>query len=329
MNFEEFCDYVKESIYKYLPEDHQDYRIVMHDVNKTNIGKLRAFTMFLPDSIAGPTQYMEPFFDAYKHGVPLEEILAIIAERQIKNERMDPEISKGEIDILSDFKSVKERIMICAVGCEKNSEMLEQVPHKVMGDIAATYRVYLGKDEEMEMSCLIDNMLMKHYGVTAEQLHDLALNNSMKAMPAQILGLNAMIDELTEDGEKAELPDVGMLVVTNKQRCQGAAVVFYPDVFEMMGIPMEQYYIAPSSVHEILLLPKSIVSLEAANEMIKEINECSVELHEVLSDLAHEYDPVSKQLVKGGTLQKNREMEDREAGTHDLPPTIDTPAWCM
>lgn len=329
MNFEEFCDYVKESIYNYLPEDHQDYRIVMQDVNKTNIGKLRAFSMILPGSIAGPTQYMEPFFDAYKHGVPLEEILVVIAERQIKNERMDPGIAKDEIDILADFKSVKDRIMICAVGCEKNREMLEQVPHKVMGDIAVTYRVYLGKDEAMEMSCLIDNTLMNHYGVTADQLHDLALNNSMKAMPVQIMEINAMIEELTEGSEKVELPDIGMLVVTNKQRFHGAAVVFYPDVFEMMGIPMEQHYIALSSVHEIILLPKSLISLEEANEFIKDQNESCVAVHEVLSDLAHEYDPVSKQLVIGGTLNQNREKEEHAIGEYEVTPTIDAPAWCM
>lgn len=330
MNFEEFCSYVKESIYEYLPENHRDYRIVMHDVNKTNIGKLRALTMILPERNAGPTQYMEPFFEAYQKGIPLEEILAVIAERQIKNERVDPGFTEDEIDMISDFNSVKDRIMICAVGCEKNREMLEHVPHKVMGDIAATYRVYIGKGEEMEMSCLIDNRLMKHYGVTAGRLHNLALNNSMKAMPAQILGLNAMIEEFAEDGEKAELPDVGMMVVTNKQRCHGAAVAFYPDIFEMAGIPMEQFYIAPSSVHELMLLPKSMMSLDGANEMIKEINESCVEMHEVLSDLVHEYDPVSRQLVIGGTLlQRNREMEEREAGTHDVLPAMNAPAWCM
>lgn len=329
MNFEEFCDYVKESIYKYLPEDYQNSSIVMHDVNKTNIGKLRAFTIILPGNNAGPVQYMEPFFNAYKQGVPMEDILAVIAEWQIKNESIESGIAKDELGILLDFKSVKDRVMICAVGYEKNRKLLEHTPHKVMGDMAATYQIYLGKENEIEMSCLIRDEIMDYYGLTVDQLHELALNNSMKAMPVQVMGINAMIEELTEGSKEAELPDIGMLVVTNKQRCQGAAVAFYPDMFESLGIPMDQYYIAPSSVHELMLIPKSVISLEKANEMIKEINEYCVDIHEVLSDLAHEYDPVSKQLVIGGTLKQNRKKEEHTIGEDEVTPTMNAPVQSM
>lgn len=314
MSFEEFCNYVKEHILEYFPEEYKDYRVVMNDVYKNNFGKLRSFCVVPHGSIAGPTQYMEPFFDAYKKGLPLDSILHVIADKQIQADCMDFEITKDEIDMLSDFHSIKDRIMLRVVGCEKNQELLEQVPHKVMGDLAATYRIFLTKEEDMEMSCLITNNIMQLYGIDLEQLHNIAVYNSMRAMPVRVSGMGEMVKELEEEFPEGdmelEFEDVGMLVVTNKQKYYGAAVAFYPEVFSMLGVTIDKYYIVPSSVHELLLIPKNETPLEVVNEMIREINEEQVALPEVLSDFAHEYDPVTNQLVIGGTLEQNRDREE-------------------
>ena len=327
MNFDAFCMYVKEHIHEYLPEDHKEYRVRMEDVVKNNVGKLRSFFLKQPGSGSSPVQYMELYYEIYQKGIPLDEILSAIAERQLKLESMKSEITEDMFSILEDFNLVKDRIMIWAVGYTLNREMLESVPHKVMGDIAATYRIYFGRDGELEMSCLLDDRLMRSYGITLDQLHEIAVNNSMHAMPVEITGINTMMREVTGDGKIVLHPVNGMLVATYKQNCHGAAIAFYPDVFEKNGIPIDQYYIAPSSVHEFMLIPKHLITLEGANEMIKEINENYVEADEVLSDLAHEYDPVSKQLVIGGTLERNRTLEVYAIEEPTVLPVSNSPAW--
>ena len=49
-----------------------------------------------------------------------------------------------------------------------------------------------------------------------------------------------------------------MYVLTNSSKIQGAACMFYPHVLEMIGeILKEDFYILPSSIHEVIILPKS------------------------------------------------------------------------
>ena len=115
-----------------------------------------------------------------------------------------------------------------------------------------------------------------------------------------------------------------MLVLTNKQKHQGAATVFYPDVLENLGISIEEYYIIPSSVHELILLPKSVMNPEGLNAMIQEINQYEVPSYDVLSNKAHEYDPVTKKLVIAGTLQRDRGTNEQ---THHME--ADTPKLYM
>ena len=59
-----------------------------------------------------------------------------------------------------------------------------------------------------------------------------------------------------DSGSKAE----GMSDVcsSNSSRIQGAACMFYPHVLDMIGeILKEDFYILPSSIHEVIILPKS------------------------------------------------------------------------
>ena len=82
-----------------------------------------------------------------------------------------------------------------------------------------------------------------------------------------------------------------MYVVTNRYRNLGAAVMLYPDVWkkavEKIG---GSFYILPSSIHEVILIPENYgigkIQLEV---MVEEINNTEVDEEEILSDSVYYY----------------------------------------
>ena len=93
--------------------------------------------------------------------------------------------------------------------------------------------------------------------------------------------------------------DIPLLILTTYSMSRGAAVVFIPEVMDKIQQKMpEGFYVLPSSIHEVMILPKQMCSSpEQLDEMISAINDTEVSPEDQLSDLCHEYDAEKKLLV--------------------------------
>lgn len=98
-----------------------------------------------------------------------------------------------------------------------------------------------------------------------------------------------------------------MFVLTNKTRYDGAAMIACPEVLQTVhGLMGDDYYILPSSVHEVLIVPKHIpLLLEDMQKTVRQINEESVEPIDRLSDNVYEFD--GRNLKIAGTISEERE----------------------
>lgn len=313
MSFEDFCVYVKNNIQSYLPEEYEDYGIAVGDSVRVNQGTLVGLTMIAPGYKTNPIQYLNEHYEAYATGVPLYEVMGRIASTVLEYEKQRApqleEFAKG----LEEFSEVADRIMLSVVGVSHNNDLLERAPHQIQGDLAATYRILVDNTEGITASALVTDQIMQHYHLTQPQLHELAVKNTMQAFPLKVTTLEGICREMDREDilEEIKHDPIPMHIITNKPAFHGAAVAFYPDTFENLGLPIEDYYILPSSIHEFILCPKQQGTLEYANKMIQEINETFVDQSEILSDYAHEYDPVTKKLVIGGTLlQEQKKQQD-------------------
>ena len=105
-----------------------------------------------------------------------------------------------------------------------------------------------------------------------------------------------MLEHMANEMEQVEVP---MYVLTNKKRYYGAACIVYPNVLEEIGdLLQEDYYIIPSSVHEILFLPASkCIDSEALNSIIEDVNRSQVEDEDWLSDHTYLYQREQKRLL--------------------------------
>ena len=95
--------------------------------------------------------------------------------------------------------------------------------------------------------------------------------------------------------EMLGMPDMGgpaLYVATNDNGLFGASVVAYPGMLEEAVQRLQgDYYILPSSIHEVLLVSaKEVQDYRELEAMVRQINEAEVAPAERLSDRVYHYD---------------------------------------
>ena len=83
-----------------------------------------------------------------------------------------------------------------------------------------------------------------------------------------------------------------MYVVTNQKKLSGAACMTYDGLLENFGKRLQKnFYILPSSVHEIILVPdENLEDAQRLQSMVREVNETQVSGEEVLTNSVYYYD---------------------------------------
>ena len=93
--------------------------------------------------------------------------------------------------------------------------------------------------------------------------------------------------------EAFEVIEDTIYVETTQSKIFGAAVLLYPRFLEHEAEALgRNFYIIPSSVHEVLIIPAEKIEQDADEllEMVKEVNTTQVSDEEVLSDNVYYYD---------------------------------------
>ena len=330
MNYEEFKQEVTERIKEFLPEKYADADVSIQTVVKNNDLKLDGLMVRLEDSNIAPNIYLNQYFEQYEDGRDMDDILAAIADVRTEHEvDHDFDISK-----LTDFESVKDRISCKLINAEQNAEYLADKPYTMVDDLAVTYHIAIGKEESGTMSAPITNRLMEGYGVTVEQLHKLALDNMDTLTPASFKSMmetmaDMMLPDMMRGGMTEEeareaiaqmmppTPEEKLYVLTNEDKLNGAAIVLndkvMDDITEKLG---QDFYILPSSVHEVLVVPKDPnVDLSTLESMVQEVNATQVRPEERLSDHVYAYDTKEHELFRADKAEERAAAKEAAVST--------------
>ena len=326
LTYDEFKDKVKSSILDYLP-DSSNYHVDIITAVKNNDLILDGLSIKNPNVNIAPTIYLNSFYDInYKNGATLEECLQEIAQIY-KEHSLSQDIDTG---IFMQWDTVKDRI-ICKLVCgENNEEYLKDKPHKNMSNIAIVYSIIVDIFKDETTSSILTNSLFDLYGISLDDLHEVALKNTEKLYPCvlndifSILELDLYngqpINYLEPQNMELTLPENSELyVLTNTKKINGASVMLYPGVLDMIGNKIGgDFYILPSSIHEVLILPKTENSkLEELEKMVADINDTEVAQDEILSYHVFEYDTKEHVLFCGNKdnilLKYNNTIEPKES----------------
>lgn len=295
MDFEIFRQEMRKLVEEGL-QGKGDYSFSWYTANKNNITKKGLMISEKGKSVS-LTVYFEQSYQEYLGGRPLSDISKEIIELSV--ERGYPDISKMH---LKDYEKMKEKLRVRMVGKERNEAFLEEGPYKVHSMGAEIVYVELKRTEEGAMGFHVTHENLQEWGVSASEIFETALENSQREESVRFRSMTVEVASImgTEAPEEGPLNKKELHVLSNQSRDHGAAVLLYPGVLEEVHRKMEgDYYILPSSVHEVIILSKETHFTPAElRKMVVDINREQVPLEDRLGNDVYEFQG------KTGTLQK-------------------------
>ena len=266
--------------------DYQTFIITMHDrmraemqpevkveVYRTvkNNGMIRTGLLFTQTGVnISPTIYLEELYEQYLQGatfdVLAQKLRKIYEEVQIKQS-----ISYQHI---LEFSQIQNRIVYKLIQKQANEHLLEDLPHEEFLDLAVVYYVLLEKTEFGTATLLIRNEHIEGWNVRKEDVIQAARRNTPQLLPMEM-------ESVTEY----------MYIATNRTHSLGAGVMLYEEWKKAVAGIGENFFIIPSSIHELILIPESFgMNRQQLEVMVREINATEVAKEEVLSDTVYYYD---------------------------------------
>lgn len=289
MEYKEFVEYIKMNA-GYIAGEGGN--ITINHVIKNNGCEMDGLVIMDKGKDIAPTIYLDSFYELYTNGENIKNIIRqieVIYEQNKNNVTFD-------VNILKHFDTIKDKIVYKVVNYRSNEKLLEQVPHKRILDLAVVFYCLLDNEYGRSATALIYNNNLKNWNVTIDDVYKAALKNTPDLLHSKISSMAALFEKcgVNVDGEEVDLKDYvpsDMYVLTNESKLNGAACILYENVLydfaQKLGADL---YILPSSVHEVILLPKlSMFEKDELVNMVKEVNTEGVAADEVLSDHVYEY----------------------------------------
>lgn len=245
------------------------------------------------DDIA-PIIYLKDFFESAPVPDAADEIIKCYHSLE------KPKILSVSTD-LREFSTIKEKILCKVINYEKNQEMLRSIPFTKFKDLAIVFFVLIGSNTNGQLTVQIQNEHLKLWNVTKQEIEKIAKENTRVIYPMIFKGIGevilSMMGSLSE--EKPINEDEVMFVVTNETKTYGAVNIIFEDILENIAQKLEDnYYILPSSIHDLIILPEGSGCMKEEMEaIVADINATQVEEEDVLSNTVYFYDRIEKKLL--------------------------------
>lgn len=288
MTYQEFKKNTIHAISKSLGPG---FKITLQDIIKNNDTHLDGLTILAEHSNISPTIYLNYYYDQYLAGKSLSSIYEDILTSYHKN------APKENIDIsfFTNFDKVKDRIIFKLVNYERNRELLSKVPHIPYLDLAIVFNCLVDSSSDGYATILIYYHHLSYWNISPDELFALAMKNTPKLLDYHLQNmadvLTDLLDEETFDFSEEDFEPFPMYVLSNKCKLNGSGCILYEDLLSDISEKLESdFYILPSSVHEVLLIPtKHASSYSELSSMVRDVNATQLTREEVLSDHVYYY----------------------------------------
>ncbi len=298
MELDSFAEHVKADVKKRLGVG---WRVAVQKIDKNNGVIYTGLCVSRDGEQVSPIVYINDYYDTYKNGNATPADVADYVADACRKKR-----HTVNMRYLLDYGNVRSRIVYKLVNTEKNREALEDLPHKAFLDLSIVFQCTVEHKGIGSAYILIHNAHVKLWGVSVEELYRAATENTPRLRGYELKSMEKIVREIMQrqkaggqfdgDGLTENIGcGIPMYVLSNVQRTEGAACILYPnflkDFAEAIG---GGFYIIPSSIHEVLILPAGITDdakeCDGIREMIREVNDTQVLEEEILSYSLYYYD---------------------------------------
>ncbi len=310
MNYSQFIIKMKDCLQENLGAEANVETI---SVQKNNGIVLQGITIRRKGDRIAPTIYLEKFYEDYLEGRILEDILEEFVEIYEQHDTFPA----PEFEFYQSYDEVKKHLAVKLVNKVRNASILADTPHVDFLNLVIVFYCLVDSPVTGMATILIKNVHMEQWGVTLDTLCQDALQNAKEMLPGNIKSMEEILAGLIlEDGEgslewcRKELEEFPKLegfseknpkrrdeylplhVLTNNRKYLGAACMLYKELLEKFAGEIGQgFYILPSSIHEVILLPeKQVKNPDRLLEMVEKVNETGIAPEDILSDSVYYYE---------------------------------------
>ena len=281
MNYEQFVLELLTCVKSRLDES---VIVEKQEILKNNGVIAAGITIRSEEEKVAPIVYLEDFYKRYCMGESIENLTDYLLEWANRV----PQMPAWNYEDILDFEKVKNLIVYKLVNTERNEKLLKDIPNLPMLDFSVIFYLMIPVNEFEHCSILIRNAHMNYWKLPISYVYQCAKENTKRMCPYIFRPLSDFISRYLPD----HVPENPLLVLSNESGVNGAAAILYPGIpkyiFEQIG---KNYYILPSSIHELLIVPEE-ETIDPLNlqEIVREVNESHILPEEYLSDSVYYFD---------------------------------------
>lgn len=281
MQYETFKYLIVEELHSHFEEPK---KITIQKIKRNNGIKLDGLIILEKGMNIAPTIYLDYYFEKYQQGTSFSEIF----EELLHDYEENRPLASVNVSFFTDFEQVKHQIVFKIINYNKNKELLTDIPYFHYLDLAIVFYCLVHSDANGNASILIHNQHLERWKIDKAQLLEMANENTPHLLKYDLKSMKSILSAETNLDVSDMYP---MYVLTNTSRLNGACCILYENLLQKIAERINSdYFILPSSIHEVILLPaKDRSAIVALSEMVKEVNTSEVSEDEILSDHAYFY----------------------------------------
>ncbi len=291
MGFEQFADEVRKAVSERYPDSNVEIR----RVTKNNGVIYTGLSVRNEDEKIYPTMYLEGFYEESGDGRLTDELVDSICSVYESRRLGNVELPAA----LKDYDTARDHLRCKLINRSANEEYLKEVLHRDFMDLAIVpYYLFEPGDLELKGSSdatfVIRPANLTMWGVGEEELMDDSIRNTIDNGGTSIMSIYDVLTKLNPSLASEPAPELEacpMYVMTTGAPGGAVSMLDEEKLNEFCEHIESDIYIIPSSINEVILVPREENTGTAMfDRMICEINDSELDAVDVLSDHVYCFD---------------------------------------
>lgn len=239
--------------------------VIIEEINKTNCTYLGL--AIRKNNVPTPVVNLDKLYEAYKAeelniNECFEEVERILSMKQPFNP-----------SVITEWNTAKERLYLRLFG--------SIAPDTIYRKVADMFLVPYLQIEELDGATVrVTPQLLDVWGITEEEIFELARANQEKIRPATITNMAELL------GVKDKAP---LYVISTETGVCGASAILYKGMADKIRDKIGgDFYILPSSIHEVIAVPKALGnSVDDLVHLVSTVNSADVDEEDRLTETVY------------------------------------------
>ncbi len=253
-----------------------DTAITIHRILRNNQVAVEGLTILESGLNISPTLYLSEYYEDLQRGMSFSAVFQEILDTYYRYRPTEP----IDLSFFKNFQNVSPRIAYKLIHYERNRELLKDLPHIPFLDLAIVFYCLVTSAGSANATILLTNDHLRLWNTDLDTVYRLARENTPLLLGSRF-----------ERTSFSALSPIPMYMLTNESGYLGASCLLYQQLLKQLSKQVDaDFYIIPSSVHEVLLVPATVHMKPADfNRMIGEVNGSQLSSEEILSDHVYYY----------------------------------------